>query len=249
MRLPSGGPFLEFNFYWADVAEGDAFARLVAALLDLGAVFRRCDIASMDELEQALTDPGADLIQVNMEGATSTTRGVAEIVTYLDLPEGVARSDHRPIAIWTEGQWTEAWLHETKAGLHETKAGLQRARTLGRRAKDRFCALIERTRPSYAAITVEYELPTPSALRRKPDGHAFHDFYVSASYLGREALAGLADLFAGAYIEPVADGVYISCWGLLNPRGRGLTIGMELERKTMAVARAIAAARQPRGIV
>ncbi len=234
MRFPTGGPFLEFNFYWADVAEEGAFARLVAALLALGAVFRRSNIANMDDLEERLTDPHGSLVQVFMEGATNTTRGVAEIITFTTIPEDVARHDHRPIAIWTEGQWTEEWQHETKTGL-------QRARTSGRRAKDRFCALVDRTRPSYAAITVERWLPTPYQLRRKPDGHDFHDFYVSGSYIGPAALAAVTNHFADAYVEPVADGVYVSCWTFLNPRGKGLTTGME--GKQAAVARYIAAAR------
>lgn len=234
MRFPTGGPFLEFNFYWAAAAEEEAFARLVVALLALGAVFRRSDITSMDDLEERLTDPHGSLAQVFMEGATNTTRGVAEIITFTTIPEDVARYDHRPIAIWTEGQWTEAYLYETKAAL-------QHARTVGRRAKDRFCTLIDRTRPSYAAITVERWLPTPYQLRRKPDGGAFHDFYVSESYLGPDALATVTDLFADAYIEPVADGVYISCWEFLNPHGKRLTMGIESKR--IAVARSIAAAR------
>ncbi len=234
MRFPTGGPFLEFNFYWADVAEEDAFARLVAALLALGAVFRRSDITSTDDLEERLTDPHRSLFQVFMEGATNTTRGVAEVITYITIPEDVARHDYRPIAIWTEGQWTEEWQHETKARL-------QRARTTGRRAKERFCALIDRTRPSYAAITVEGALPTPYQLRRKHDGRAFHDFYVSGSYIGPAALASVTDLFADAYVEPVADGVYVSCWTVLNPRGKGLTTGVD--GKKAAVARYIAAAR------
>lgn len=234
MRLPTGGPFLEFNFYWADLSEEEAFVRLVAALLNLGARFRRSDITSMKDLEQRLTDPQANLHQVYMEGATNTTHGVAKIITYTTISEDVARYDHRPIAIWTEGRWTEAWQHETKVGF-------QQARTSGRRAKDRFCSLIERTHPSYAAITVEDVLRTPYELSRKPYGHAFHDFYISATYIGREAVDEITRLYAGAYIEPITEGVYISCWEFLNPRGKGLTSG--LEAKKSAVARYIAATR------
>jgi len=188
----------------------------------------------MEDLEQCLTNPHASLDQVNMEGATNTTRGVAEIITYTNISEGAARFDHRPIAIWTEGQWTEAWQYETKAGL-------QHARTIGRRAKDRFCALVEGTRPSYAALTVEDELRTPYELRRKPDSGIFRDFYISGSYIGPAALAEITALYAGAYIEPVADGVYVSCWEFLNPRGKRLTAGVY--DKSVAVSRAIAAAR------
>ena len=123
----------------------------------------------------------------------------------------------------------------------QTKAGLQHARTVGRRAKDRFCAIIEGARPSYAALTVEDQLRTPYDLRRKPDSGTFSDFYVSGSYIGSAALTAITALYAGAYIEPAADGIYVSCWEFLNPRGKRLTAGVD--SKSIVVARAIAAAR------
>ena len=61
------------------------------------------------------------------------------------------------------------------------------------------------------------------------------------SRIGREALTEVTELFAGAYIEPIADGVYVSCWEFLNPRGKELTAG--LEAKKVSVARYIAAIR------
>jgi hypothetical protein len=77
-------------------------------LLALAAVFRRSDIATMEDLEHCLTDPHNSPIQVSMEGATGTTRGVAEIVTYTNISKDAAPFEYRPINIWTEGQWTEA---------------------------------------------------------------------------------------------------------------------------------------------
>jgi hypothetical protein len=233
MRFPTGGPFLEFNFYWAHLAEEEAFGRLVMALLALGAIFRRSDVTSMDGLEHCLTDPHVSLDQVSMEGATGTTRGVAEIITYTNIAEDAKPYDHRPIAIWTEGQWTDGWQHETKAGV-------QRARTLGRRAKSSFCRLIERTLGSYAALTVACSLRTPYELRHQPDGRAFHDFYVSQSYIGAATFAAVTELSAEAYVEPVADGMYVSCWEFFNPRGTTLLAGIE-DRAT-AVAHCVAAA-------
>lgn len=258
MRFPSSGPFLEFNFYWGDLSEVEALARLAEALLALGATFvkgggladvgeaqdgamdgasgrpHEIAIASMEDLEQYLTEPHTQVERLYMEGATNTTRGVAEIITYTSVSDEARRHDHRPLAIWTEGVWTEAWQRDTREGR-------QRASAIGRRAKDRFCALVARTQPSYAAITVEDSLRTPYELRRAPYGHAFHDFYVSGSYIGPAALAALADLFAGAYVEPIADGLYVSCWEFLNPRGIGMTT--ELEHKKSAVARSIVARR------
>jgi len=84
-------------------------------------------------------------------------------------------------------------------------------------------------------------LRTPYELRRKPNSGTFSNFYVSGSYIGSAALAATTALYAGAYIEPVADGVYVSCWEFLNPRGKRLTAGVY--GRSVAVSRAIAASR------
>jgi hypothetical protein len=49
-RFPSGGPFLEFNFYWIDIPEEVAFGRLVQALIAHGTGFRRGGLAARRRL-------------------------------------------------------------------------------------------------------------------------------------------------------------------------------------------------------
>lgn len=241
MRFPTGGPFLEFNFYWADLSERDALFRLARALVRLDAQFRYggvdlvssahsaqdVDIVDLDGLEDLLTRPDTHVQRLYMEGATGTTRGVAEIITYLSAMEILA-AEPRSLAIWTEGQWTERWTQETKAGK-------QHARTMGARARKRFCALAEATKPSYAAITVEYPLPTPAELRRGGPGYAFFDFYVSGIYVGQASLMTIQRLYEDAYVEPVGEGIYISCSPYFNPRGKRATI--EVHRAATQLAR------------
>jgi hypothetical protein len=250
VRFPSGGPFLEFNFYWADLSERDALFRLAQALWTLGARFRRGgvsyssesgdgvlsdrdirdgDLANIADLEDLLTEPRVEVQRLYMEGATGTTQGVAEIITYLSITEAVS-SDHRPIAIWTEGHWLESWTQETKAGE-------QHARTMGTRARKRFCALAETTQPSYAAITVEYPLLTPAQLRRMGPGYAFYNFYVSGAYVGQASLATIQRLYEDAYVEPLGDGLYISCSAHFNPRGKRTA---EVHQKADQLARLLA---------
>lgn len=68
------------NFSWSDIAEEEAFARLVAALRALGARFRRRDITSMEDLEQCLTDPNANVIPVYIEPVADGIRVVLGVL-------------------------------------------------------------------------------------------------------------------------------------------------------------------------
>src|SRR5690242_15331312 len=71
MRVPLGGPLLEFGFYWADISETTAVACLVATLLEhhavwVGGTCRVCtpdglvhsrELAGFSEVENCLTSP------------------------------------------------------------------------------------------------------------------------------------------------------------------------------------------------
>jgi hypothetical protein len=236
MRVPRGGPLLEFGFYWADISETTALARLVATLLDYHAVWlqgvcrvstyagreQSIDLPGFAELENCLTAPDWRVVDVGLalEHATDTVSGVAEQVR-LWPPRTWTPSDAsaRPVTILTEGHWTETWIASTAAAA---RASRQQARTLGRRAKDRFCALVAATHPAFAAITVERSLPSPAELRRQPDVHAFSDFWINRTYVGAAAMARIEQAYANAYCETVGDGLYISCYPYLNPQGRNL---------------------------
>jgi hypothetical protein len=219
MKFPMGGPLLSFAFYSADVSEAAALARVVAVSLDLGAVFQAGwgttiadggteDIASATDLAQWFSDHTRRVQGVALVGATDTTRKFAERVSYDQISTEAAQTDHPAIAIETDGHWTEYWIY---------KDGERQARTRGRHAKKRFCALVEAIRPAYAAILVETYLPCPADLRRKQRYTAFSDFFISGSYVGPAHLAQIRDLFAGAYIEPLVDGLYISSYEFFNP--------------------------------
>jgi len=255
-RLPSGGPNLEFNFFWADIEEEEAFGRLVQALVDMGACFRRggilrrivsadhgnsptdaiqdVDIGGMEDVESYLTDPIWRLSAVYMEGATNTTRGVAEVVCYGTIMPDAALHDHSPLSIYTEGRWTETWIGEPRKRERH-------ARTIGRRAKDRFCAIVVATRPSYASITIEDTLPTPWELRHKPDCGVFRNFYIDSCFVGGDAVNDLHNLFADAYSEPIGSGLYISTWAYFNRKGLSIPI-TEVYDRSINVSRMIARA-------
>jgi hypothetical protein len=256
-RLPTGGPFLELNFFWAEVPLDEAFSRLVHALLRFGAVFRRgglvvrrdypgppsdvtveavrdVNIAGIEDVDRYVADPNWALSTVYMEGATATTSGVAEVVGRGTISAEAALHDPCPLTIYTEGQWTDAWAQETKAGERW-------ARTTGRRAKERFCALAASTGPSYGAITVANSLPTPWALRQTADAYAFRDFYIDVNFIGDAEATHLLSVFADAYSEPVGSGIYISTWQYFNPRRISIPLA-ETYQRSMQASRAIARA-------
>ena len=243
MKLPKGGPLLRFAFYSAGVPETVALARVVTASLDLGAVFQAGwgtsiadggteDIASATDLAHWFGDHTRRVQAVALVGATDTTGKFSERVTYDQISAEAVHADHPAIAIETDGHWTEYWVY---------KDGKRQARTRGRHAKMRFCALVEAIRPAYAAILVETYLPCPADLRRKQPYTHFSDFFISGSYAGLAHLAQIRDLFAGAYIEPLADGLYISSYEFLNPSRIHLT--WDNGQRSARVASLIASAK------
>lgn len=240
MIRPPEGSFLELNFYFGDRPEREAFAGLVAALVDLGARFtgnawahrgrgirdrpfkfafdrarRRIAVGSLEALHRWLGKPDTRVVEVEMIGAAGTADDVAEVVTYQGISREASEIDRHPLAIWTEG-----WLFDGPIPEEEPAE----ARRVGLRAYQRFRALVERLRPSYAALTHEYALECPTELRREGISLAFIDFYVSRAYLGAAALRRIGQAFAEAYQESFGDGIYISHNPFFNPENRAAAL-------------------------
>jgi hypothetical protein len=240
MRDPCA-PFLGLNFYFADNEETDAVLRLVAALVGLGASFtgegyahlgsgiqdtpfaditdpllERVAVTGLPDVKRHIVDRDTRLVQVRMVHATGIAeKDVSEIVTYLSIPSKVVYIDQHPVSIWTDGD-----AFSGPRTFSREQASL--ARKIGRQAYRRFLALVERLQPAYGAITVEWELECPSALRQDSRSYAFSDFYVSQRFVGMAGIDRLKTLFANAYVEPVGDGVYISSYQYFNPDGMQL---------------------------
>jgi hypothetical protein len=248
-------PFLELGFYFANIPESDAFTQLVTALIGNGAKltgeasarrgagFKDMAFASISDsplpeplttdvstIMRSLTDPDVRIIEVYMHGATGLTLNTAEIVTYLSISREAVRTDKHPMAILTEGELFSGTLR------HDFP---QRARKAGMQVYHRFFALIEALQPAYAAITVENPLECPTDLRRDPRSLAFCDFFLSRAYIGASKLRTIQTLFTGAFIEPMGDGLYISCTEEFNPEGRSLDAEYA-QRRSVDVAKLIA---------
>jgi hypothetical protein len=255
MKRPTP-PFLELGLYFAQSADAESFAQLVDTLVGVGAKFagngtvhhgkgfRDQSFASITDFAlepvtvrnrtdfiQHSRDPDRRLIQIYMEGASGIKHEVTEIIGYESISEEAAHQDHHPLAIWTEGI--------IFSGTPEQQS-TARAQEIGRQLYERLRLLLEALKPSYAAITVEYSLECPTDLRRDVRSLAFRDFFVSGTCVGMNNLRTVSDLFQGAYIETVADGLYISCTPEFNPQGNRLD-NEYAQWQSMEVAKLIAA--------
>lgn len=229
-------PFLEIGVYHHEWAEADALARLVSTSVELGAKYagegrahigtgingqpfadthaellETVTITGMDEFTSYLTAPDVRLVQVYMDNVANISDSATEIITYLSISPEAMRLDHHPLAIWAGG--------EALSGK-----GSKRGAVVGDRVCSRFLQFVELLQPDYASITVEYGLECPTDLRHDPRSYAFTDFFISSDYVGSNNLATIRDIFRGAYIQPLANGLYVSCTKNFNPHA------IELER-------------------
>jgi hypothetical protein len=257
MRRPQG-PFLEISFYFAELSEADALTRLVASLIERGASFtgegyahlgpglrdepfesptdliqESVTIKDMAALERHLADPDVRVVEVLLENATGTAPGVAEIVTLLRISPEAAIVDKHPLVIWTDGDVFSHLLSPQERA---------QAQAVGEQVYRLFRALVERLEPSYAAITSEIPLECPTDLRSDPRSGAFREFFVKRVFLGARNTDRLRELFADAYIEEIAGGLYVSCYEFSNPEGNSLDSEAALF-KSYEVAKLIAGAR------
>ena len=90
----------------------------------------------------------------------------------------------------------------------------------GRDAYIVFKNVIEATHPSYAAITVDYEMETPCELIVDSRSHAFRDFYIDSRLADSISLSRLLDkVQPKPYVESMEEGIYVSSSGYFNPEG------------------------------
>jgi hypothetical protein len=149
-------------------------------------------------------------------------QNLAERVTYLSIPEKAVFSNNHPIAVWSAweifaGIPEEYFEPKAKANGHR-----QLARLKGREVYRRFVALLAKLQPAYAAITIESFLACPVHLRAEPTATLFSNFYLSNAYFTPQDLAGVRELYSGAYIEDLPGGMYVSAYPYFNPIGKAL---------------------------
>ena len=102
-------------------------------------------------------------------------------------------------------------------------------------AYDRFLQLSRKLKPTYGAITVEWELESPSELLLDSNSsEGFQDLYLGED-LGSEVLEEAKAIFEGAYIHPMENGIYISSGRWFNPERISLNDGERRSRQIGAI--------------
>jgi len=87
----------------------------------------------------------------------------------------------------------------------------------GLSAFNRFIWLCTEVCPTYASITVEWELESPQELIQDPQSYGFQDFYLGAD-LGMSVLERSESIFEGAFVRRLEAGIYISSHKWFNPK-------------------------------
>ncbi len=224
---------MELGFYFADMPDGNAFGAVCAALTRQGAVLGKRafvhnghavatqpfasihdmpleEVAfSPSDMQSLMADSDTRLVQIALDDVFGDYEiPTPALLTYSSISDEASQQDHHPISVWLSGIAFDP--------IPELEAERQ---ALGERVYALFTQLARALSPTYAAITFEYALECLTDLKRDPRSLAFRNFYVANDLLG-DNQAALIGLYTGAYIEPLPDGVYISCTAEFNPGGK-----------------------------
>jgi hypothetical protein len=161
---------------------------------------------------------------------------VREIVTRLGgLTDPVVRRcspmtslallDADPIEVVVDGSALERPYTDEKAAFK-----------LGDNLREVLVALAVTLRPLYASIVLEAPFLSPKDLLVTPEPDLFLDAWFDLSRLH----VGIAQAYAGAHVEQVANGLYVSTRAPFNPVRFDEPLSGSLERARRAMAQVVA---------
>ncbi|HEY8458010.1 MAG TPA: hypothetical protein VIL34_20630 [Actinopolymorphaceae bacterium] len=107
---------------------------------------------------------------------------------------------------------------------------------LGDRLRDLLLALAVALRPLYASIVLEAPFLSPKDLLVTPEPDLFLDAWFDISRLN----VGIAQAYAGAHVEQVGGGLYVSTRAPFNPERFDEPLSSSLERARRAMAQVVA---------
>lgn len=221
-------PLLDMNFYFAEQIDV-GYVAVFKALHDLGAIhsgkmgiLRGENIRtqpfdgsistnavislSADNIDKWFSDDTIRLVYTTFDNAIGLAQG--EMLSYGKISSEASLVDHPPVTITTSGT-----VFDPIPSLEKD------AQMKGRKVYRRFKAIVDKVRPAYAAITFEYHMECPTDLKRQLHSIAFAEFYLDADYIGQENLQEVKKAYQPAYLETIANGLYISTFRA-NPKGR-----------------------------
>jgi hypothetical protein len=249
-------PFLELGFYFSDLSGDESIAHVYRRLVENGTMFSGTVVAprargirqmafpglmNTSELAETALARAEDVLSLFADENVRVTRimmhelpgfphGTPFVLTQSAIPEACLQRDHNPVALWLDGSVLS----------HAPGKVPAKARRLGRQALEGFRQLIEYLRPAYAAITVDYGMECPCALRRDPRTLAFCDFYLSDAFLGRTALDDVRRGAPGAYHEDLGHGQLSCSSEYVAPEGVDVSM-CDRDELSVATGRLIAA--------
>jgi hypothetical protein len=160
---------------------------------------------TLEAFREALDDPDVRVLSTEFEDAAGTGSKDGDVVSYLRSTNPLR--DQHALAIWTscdEIEW--AWnLQAVDVGDRDRVAS--RATEIESAALERFCGLVTKLEPTYAAVTVEANLPGLIELRdhvqaaaAEPGGQAprWRAWGQVETWFGNEFAVRLTSLDAGA---------------------------------------------------
>ena len=243
-------PFTGLQFYFGYRSEAEAMVDVCRTLISDGAQLAGSAVILKPSIEPRFGCPAdtdtdevvistvddiasANPITIPIRNATGQT-GRTERLTLLRISEQAAALDRHPICLWTEGDAFENIDDAKPSG---------RSRQVGMALYRKFVHLVHATRPSYAAITHEYDMECPADLYVDPSSYAFIDFYVSEEFVGGDRLREVAAAAEFAVVEDLGHGLYVSGFAPFNLRHKNTDQHVR-ERISSATIEAIVKSRK-----
>jgi hypothetical protein len=235
------GELVELDFYFCNMKRADAFSRVVMHCCQHGGIFagealivadidarnnkfvhiydRPVNTVTIDavKLAQTLGDLNSDIVKVGIRSAIGIRDPLPEIITYAGVSPDASHLDNPSIAIVSEG-----WVFSTP-GFE------RRAFKAGKRCYNKFIEICNALDPAYAAILNEDSLPCRYDLFHGRGKNCFLNFFVSNQLRHSDTIE---KMYQDAYTERTPTGIYVSTWGMFNPRKKSIDTELGLERSS-----------------
>lgn len=181
-------------------------------------------IGSASDIAALAARPDSLILMVDLLFGSS--RPLPEVATFVSNYPPKSHPDPHPLVLW-------------RSARGATSSSLRVAREVAERGVVTLKELVRTMAPLYASLSVESSLACPVDLRDERNADALRNCFLSSS-LGTRLLHRVEAeaTTAGAYFEPLEEGIYISCDQAFNPKRQSIADSVALEL-TSRIARAI----------
>lgn len=184
-------PFLELGFYFGDMNTNEALQHVSTWLIKRG-----CE-PSVSGAEQ----PTPGTFRITFTSNSQATGVLAECLLSASRAAERTSEDTRPIVISCDGSQFEKAALDPTFDIEE----------LGREVVALFKDAVAYLSPTYASLTFEYGLESPSELQLDARSYAFKDCYISQQFLDRSILEKIVEQAEGAVCGLSCNGLFLFC--------------------------------------